>query len=97
MISYAIKYILVALVVIVCISMGLSYFFQVPYIYSAMGLTALPLAGHLITIDDDMPSGWWNPDGSRRFPWGELLVKALFPVILLLSLLVFPELAAYGA
>jgi hypothetical protein len=32
-------------------------------------LVALPLVGLLITIDDDLPGGWSNPDGKVRASW----------------------------
>jgi hypothetical protein len=32
-------------------------------------LVVLPLVGVLITIDDDLPGGWSNPDGRVRPPW----------------------------
>jgi hypothetical protein len=32
-------------------------------------LVGLPLIGLLITIDDDLPGGWSNPDGKVRAPW----------------------------
>lgn len=28
-----------------------------------------PLIGSLITIDDDLPGGWANPDGDEPFPY----------------------------
>jgi hypothetical protein len=28
-----------------------------------------PVVGTLITIDDDLPGGWSNPDGTVRPPW----------------------------
>ena len=30
-----------------------------------------PIGGTLATIDDDLPGGWSNPDGSVRPPWRE--------------------------
>jgi hypothetical protein len=30
-----------------------------------------PLGGTLVTLDDDLPGGWSNPDGSVRPPWLE--------------------------
>jgi hypothetical protein len=30
-----------------------------------------PLGGTLITVDDDLPVGWSNPDGTVRPPWLE--------------------------
>ena len=32
-------------------------------------LVLFPLIGVLITIDDDLPGGWSNPDGNVRPPW----------------------------
>jgi hypothetical protein len=54
----------------------LSLIWKVPYLYTAIGFAAWAFAGHLITIDDDLPSGWSNPDGSIPFPWAELAIKA---------------------
>ena len=34
-------------------------------------LVGWPLGGTLITIDDDLPGGWSNPDGTVRPPWLE--------------------------
>ena len=33
----------------------------------ALILTGWTVAGHLITLDDDFPSGWSNTEGSKRF------------------------------
>jgi hypothetical protein len=32
-----------------------------------------PLAGTLITLDDDFPGGWSNPDGKTRPEWATLI------------------------
>jgi hypothetical protein len=34
-------------------------------------LVGWPLGGTLVTIDDDFPGGWSNPDGTVRPPWLE--------------------------
>jgi hypothetical protein len=34
-------------------------------------LVGWPIIGTLITLDDDLPGGWSNPDGSVRPPWRE--------------------------
>ena len=34
-------------------------------------LVALPLIGLLVTIDDDLPGGFSNPNGNARGPWRE--------------------------
>ena len=45
-------------------------------------LVGWPVAGLLITLDDDLPGGWSNPDGRSPPPWtyrefwGEILLRA---------------------
>jgi hypothetical protein len=73
----------------------LSIGWHVPYIYTFVGVSALVLGGHLITIDDEMPGGFSNPDGSEPFPWAELLVKAAVLLVLGLAALV-PGVRALG-
>jgi hypothetical protein len=34
-----------------------------------IALVGFPLFGLVITIDDDLPGGWSNPDGKARPPW----------------------------
>jgi hypothetical protein len=34
-------------------------------------MVVLPLIGVLVTIDDDLPGGFSNPDGKQRGPWRE--------------------------
>lgn len=33
--------------------------------------------GHLVTIDDELPGGFFNPDGATKPPWLELTAKAI--------------------
>ena len=46
-----------------------------------------PILGTLVTIDDDLPGGWSNPDGTRRADcleapfWGRIIVGAALSVI----------------
>ncbi len=42
--------------------------------------------GHLVTLDDDSPGGWSNPDGSRAL-WYRSLGELLIKTVILLSLL----------
>ena len=39
-----------------------SVVWAVPYVYTAIGFAVWAFAGHLITIDADLPGGWSNPD-----------------------------------
>ena len=77
------------------VAIGLSALWRVPYIFTFVGVAALVLAGHVATVDDDMPGGWSNPDGSRPFPWAELLIKAAVVAVLALLALV-PGIRALG-
>ena len=54
----------------------LSWISKVPYLYTVVGFAVLAFAGQLITIDDDLPGGWCNPDGDIPFPWAELATKS---------------------
>ena len=76
-------------------AIGLSALLRVPYIFTFVGVAALVLAGHVVTIDEDMPGGWGNPDGSQPFPWRELLVKVAVVAVLALLALV-PGIRAFG-
>ncbi len=91
-----IKYLLVPLAVVIGTAICLSAFWRVAYIYTLIGFSALVVVGHLVTIDDDFPGGWSNPDGSQLFPWKELLIK--IGVLLSLGLLaaLFPGLRKFG-
>lgn len=65
----------------------------------ALIMSGWAAAGHLITLDDDAPGGWSNPDNSSKI-WhrslGELVVKAcIFAVVLLV--VVFWPLDSRGA
>jgi hypothetical protein len=49
---------------------ALHLFVAFPLGYTALAvLVAWPLIGTLITIDDDLPGGFSNPDGSVKPPW----------------------------
>jgi hypothetical protein len=94
------KGILIWLSVSIAAILGLSYFANIPYIYTILGISAWVFIGHLITLDDDMPSGWSNPDGSVGF-WRssmlELLIKLLVLFTVLVIFFMFPGIKEYGA
>lgn len=93
---YAVIWLTVALGVVI----ALSLVFDISYIYSMTGIAALVFGGHFVTLDDDYPSGWSNPDGSESF-WRSSLfavfVKLMILVLFVIILIVFPLLAKYGA
>lgn len=86
----------VILTMVCSISVILSVIWAVPYLYSAIGCAALALGGHLITLDDDLPGGWANPDGAP-FPWAELAIKAAVLLALVGLVLFIPALRKLGA
>lgn len=79
------------------IAVLLSLILSVPYLYTAIGAAIWTFGGHLITIDDDVAGGWNNPDGSRRFPWVALAIKAAFLLALIGVAFLFPTLRTVGA
>jgi hypothetical protein len=85
---------------IIAVTIGLSEFADVPYIYTLCGFAAWVAFGHLITVDDDMPGEWSNLEGDKNI-WRSSLVTLLFKflvfVILVVLVLSFPTLAKFGA
>jgi hypothetical protein len=58
------------LAVMTVIAVVARIFFDIPsWITLAVLLIGWPLGGILITIDDDMPGGWSNPDGKSVPEW----------------------------
>lgn len=94
------KYIIYFTLFIVCLTIGLSVFAGIAYIYTLCGLAAWTAFGHLITLDDDMPGGWSNPFDDRKFWHNSLVIMAikfLVFAILIKITLSFPSLTQYGA
>ncbi len=78
----------------------LSLIARVPYIYSILGLCIWIFVGHLVTLDDEAPDGFSNPDNSKEI-WlsskKELAIKLLVLICLLTVIFLFPSLKEYGA
>lgn len=75
----------------------LSFAWNVPFIYTAIGFSAWAFVGHLVTADDDAPGGWANVDSSLSFPWMELAITALVLVALCLLAWLVPATRAFGS
>ncbi len=87
--------IFVALVAIV-----LSWLFGIAYYYTLLGFLGWLVAGHLLTVDDEEPGGFSNPNSSRKIWRGSLLelaAKASIFGAAVLLLLLFPSLHKFGA
>lgn len=74
----------------------LSLIWKVAYLYTLIGFAVWTFAGHIITIDDDLPNGWSNPERSFPFPWIELAIKAAVLLGLLGSVFLIPSLRTLG-
>jgi len=61
--------------VVVATAAALSMLFSVPYIFTVVAFSGWLFIGQLVTIDDDFPGGWSNPDGVHPVPWGVLALK----------------------
>lgn len=51
-----------------------------PFLFAAI-LTSWPLIGFVVTVDDDLPGGWSNPDGDQPFPRKELMIVSCAVVV----------------
>ena len=60
------------------LAVALFFLFEVSPVITFSLIGALPLLGSIITIDDDLPGGWSNPDGDEPFPWMLYKVFILF-------------------
>ena len=91
---------LIFLVVLPGILLLLSWLFGVPYFIGLLGLLAWATVGHLVTLDDEMPGGWSNPEGSIRI-WrlslAGLVAKAVLLVLLFWLVGQYPQLKEFGA
>ena len=59
--------------------------FVVPIGSPALVLTAWAFFGHLVTLDDDFPGGWSNPERSAKFVYQSLLAIAVKLILLCLA------------
>ena len=73
---------------------------NVAYVYTLCGFAAWVVFGHLITIDDDMPGEWSNPEGDKKL-WHSsvviVFVKFMVFALLVVTVFLFPSLAKFGA
>jgi hypothetical protein len=72
-------------------------FAHVPYIYTVLAFAGLALLGHLVTIDEDLPGGWSNLDGTEPFPWRELLAKVAVVAVLCVIVALYPQVRRFGS
>ena len=47
----------------------------------ALTLSGWAVIGHLVTLDDDMPGGWSNPERSRAL-WSKSLAQLLIKIVI---------------
>lgn len=78
---------------------GLSFFANVPYIYTILGIRIWMFIGHLATLDDDEPGGWSNLNNSKAI-WKnsliELFIKFLIVLFIISIILIYPNIKKYG-
>ena len=85
---------------IIAVVVGLSVLADIAYIYTLCGLSIWAAVGHLVTLDDDMPGEWSNPDGNKKLWRASLraMSKKFIVVVLFVWLIMaFPSLSKYGA
>ena len=91
---------IISILALVVIAITLSLIFKIAYIHTVLGLLAWACVGHFITLDDDMPGEWDNPEGSKRIWYGslaELLIKEILLVVAGITYFSFPNLSSLGS
>ena len=78
-----------------CVCLITSAFWNVPYILTLAAVAGVVFAMDLVSVDDELPGGFFNLDGEFPFPWKRLSVKgAVVAVFLFMSIV--PEIRAIG-
>ena len=82
----------------VAIAAVLTFYFHCPYIITLLIILGWSSLGQLVTIDDDLPGGWSNPDGDpvvarQATLWLAATVAAF--VLVFWLMLKFPHLQDY--
>lgn len=83
--------------VILVVAVILSGLWNVPYVFTLIGFSAWAFLGHVVTLDDDLPGGWSNPDGTLPSPWRELALKAGVLIVLCAIAFCFPVVRTLGS
>jgi hypothetical protein len=94
------RYIAIWFATVLVIILALSFFAHVAFIFSLSGLAGWAAFGHLITLDDDAPESFSNPEGLRplwRRSLLELVIKFLVFAVLIWLAFQFPALRKYGS
>jgi len=76
------------------VCMTLSSVFGFPYLYALGAFSAWSAFGHLVTLDDDLPGGFSNPDGDQAI-WQsslrQLAIKCAVLAVIIYGILAFPS------
>jgi hypothetical protein len=75
----------------------LSAIWHVPYIDTLTAFAGLTFVGRLITVDEELPGGWNNPDGKTPLRWRGLAVKGALVLVLVACEIGVPSLREFGA
>lgn len=86
----------IPILLIVGLCLALSAIWKVPYIFTVIALSGWAFIGHLVTVDDDLPGGWSNPDGKVPAPWCHLALKGIAFSTLCFLAIQFPALRSFG-
>ena len=79
--SYYLKRCTKIYVIAIIIAIVLYFAFQIEPMIT-MGIVGVwPLIGSLITIDDELPGGFYNPDGDEPFPRELFMWAAILAVV----------------
>jgi hypothetical protein len=84
---------------LIVIAAALTFWAEAPYIVTAAVILTLATVGHLVSLEEDYPGNWSNPDADPRH-WRlsllELGLKAAAVVLIFWLMLEYPSLKSYG-
>jgi len=96
--EHHLKYATLLTLVVIVVALLLSWLASVPYIYTLCGFSAWAAVGHLITIDDDYPGGFSNPEKDKNI-WRHSLLELAIKTGILCILVVaafYPQISHWG-
>ena len=96
--EHHLKYATILTLVVIVVALLLSWLASVPYIYTLCGFSAWAAVGHLITIDDDYPGGFSNPEKDNNI-WRHSLLELAIKTGILCILVVaafYPQISHWG-
>ena len=96
MVSERLRAIGLSVAVTAALAVACSLLWHIPYIYTVIALLAISVFGFIVTIDEDLPKGWFPDPSGPRAVFARLIFAVGTLAVLVLVAVVFPAIRAAG-